>query len=136
MKLRAFSAVLLLLFATLGSGCKKDKADEITITGKWMLKGSETMEFYNGTNHYSSDPPSAGAYLEFKADGTLFATSTTSFASGTWSKAGDKLTLTTTGGTPELWTIKKLGSLELTLFYTDKGAYPTDYVEITVYCNR
>lgn len=131
-----FSALLLLLsLAIVGTSCKKN-SDEIAITGKWIVKGSETHEFYSGTSHYSSDTPSSGAYIELKADGTLYAVSTASFSSGTWNKNGDKLNLTSTIGGSEIWTIKKLTASELVLYWTDKDQYPADYAEVNVYLGR
>lgn len=136
MKLSILSALVLFTVATIGSGCKKDKAEDASIVGKWTVKGSDTFEFYYGTSNYSSDAPNPNAYLEFKSDGTLYAVSTTSFSPGKWSVNGTTMTVTSNGGVVEIWTIKKLTSTELELYQTDKDKDPNDYYELTIYCGR
>ncbi len=123
------------LIVLLGLGCNKNK-DEITITGKWYVRGLELNEFYNGSSHYSSETPNPGAYIELKSDGTLFAVSISSFSSGTWVKSGNTLFLYPTSGLPEEWTIKKLTGNDLEIYNTDKDSFPTDYYEVTVFFNR
>lgn len=123
------------LIVLLGLGCNKSK-DDITITGKWYVRGLELNEFYSGTSHYSSETPTPGAYIELKSDGTVFAVSISSFSTGTWVKNGNSLILTTSSGLPEEWIIKKHTGSDLEIYNTDKDLFPTDYYEVTVYLNR